>query len=95
MPTDRQFLDECWVGLVLSSPAAGKYGTSVTWMNSAFWLPTSLPNWRIALKERQAFDVADRAADLTQQKVGIATIRADEVLISSVTCGMTCTVAPR
>ena len=39
---------ECCVGLVLSSPAAAMYGTSVRWMNRAFSRPTSWRNWRIA-----------------------------------------------
>ena len=53
------------------------------------------------LEERQALDVADRAADLDDHHVGVrvtgpplATWRIED-LISSVMCGITCTVRPR
>ena len=32
IPMPRSSLTLCWVGFVLSSPAAEMYGTSVTWM---------------------------------------------------------------
>ena len=46
------------------------------------------------LEERQALDVADRAADLGQHDVDVARSAdaQDAALISSVMCGMTCTV---
>jgi len=52
------------------------------------------------LDEGKRFDVADRAADLDDRDVGLAIpsgTRAafDEIWISLVTCGMTCTVLPR
>ena len=34
MPIERSSLTECWVGLVLSSPALGMKGTSVRWMKA-------------------------------------------------------------
>jgi hypothetical protein len=46
-------------------------------------------------EERQRFDVAHRAADLDQGHVVAAGGLVDARLISSVMCGITCTVAPR
>jgi hypothetical protein len=37
MPISRSSFTECCVGLVLSSPAAAMYGTSVTCTLMAFW----------------------------------------------------------
>ena len=42
MPIERNSLTDCWVGLVFSSPAAARYGTSVRCMNSAPSGPRSL-----------------------------------------------------
>ena len=49
------------------------------------------------LEERQRLDVADGAADLDDHDVvlGLESGRRIARLISSVMCGMTCTVAPR
>ena len=49
------------------------------------------------LEERQALDVADRAADLDQHDVDVGRLgdAQDAALISSVMCGITCTVEPR
>jgi hypothetical protein len=51
------------------------------------------------LEERQALDVADRAADLGDRDVGSPGVGAAPariaILISSVMCGITCTVLPR
>ena len=48
------------------------------------------------LEERQRLDVADRAADLDDHDVGLRRRGGGwRALISSVMCGMTCTVAPR
>ena len=46
-------------------------------------------------KERQAFDVADRAADFAQYEIEVSLPSRMNSLIASVTCGMTWTVAPR
>jgi hypothetical protein len=43
-------------------------------------------------EERQALDVADRAADLDQHDVGVVRPRRIASLISLVMCGITCTV---
>ncbi len=50
MPIERSSLTECWVGLVLSSPALGMKGTSVRWMKAVEPRGNSLPSWRIASK---------------------------------------------
>ncbi len=49
------------------------------------------------LEERQPFDVAGRAADFGDDDVVFASSETSRMrfLISSVTCGMTCTVLPR
>ena len=48
------------------------------------------------LEERQRLDVADRAADFDDHDVGLRRrAGASRALISSVMCGITCTVAPR
>ena len=60
---------ECWVGLVLSSPAAAMYGTSVRWMKSALSRPDFLAELPDRLEERQRLDVAHRAADLGDHHV--------------------------
>ena len=44
IPMARSSRTECWVGLVLSSPAAAMYGTRVRWMNRQLLLPTSSRN---------------------------------------------------
>ena len=48
------------------------------------------------LEERQALDVADGAADLDDQHVdALGGLAGCGALISSVMCGITCTVPPR
>ena len=44
-------MTECWVGLVLSSPAAAMYGTRVTWTKSVFSRPSSWRIWRMASRK--------------------------------------------
>ena len=51
-----------------------------------------LPN---RLEKRQAFDVADRAADLDEDEVEALVAVRTESLMALVTCGMTWIVAPR
>ena len=86
---------ECCVGLVLSSPAAAMYGTSVRWMKSALSRPTSWRNWRMA--SRNGSD----SMSPTVPPISVMTtswpgaVRRMAFLISSVMCGMTCTVEPR
>ena len=86
---------ECWVGLVLSSAVAAMNGTSVRWMNSVFSRPTSWRNCRMA--SRNGSD----SMSPTVPPISVMTTswsgarRRMAVLISSVMCGMTCTVEPR
>jgi hypothetical protein len=47
-PSEASSRTLCWVGLVLSSPAAAMYGTSVRWMLTELPRPISLRSWRIA-----------------------------------------------
>ena len=70
MPISRISLTECWVGLVLSSPAVAMYGTSVTWTLTAFSRPDLELELADRLEERQRLDVADGAADLDDRDVG-------------------------
>ena len=69
MPIERSSFTECWVGLVLSSPAAAMYGTSVRCMNSALSRAALGADLADGFEERQRFDVADGAADLDQADV--------------------------
>jgi hypothetical protein len=69
MPMERNSLTECWVGLVLISPAALMYGTSVRCMNMDISAPRSMRIWRMASRNGKRFDIADRAADLDQGHV--------------------------
>src|SRR2546425_376396 len=86
---------ECWVGLVLSSAVAAMKGTSVRWMNSVLSRPTSWRNWRIA--SRNGSD----SMSPTVPPISVITTswsgarRRIAALISSVMCGITCTVEPR
>ena len=72
MPIPRSSLTECWVGLVLSSPVAARAGSSVTCTYSTFARPDVLAHLADRLEERQALDVADRAADLDDHHVRVA-----------------------
>ena len=60
--------------------------------------PTSCAELPHGLEEGQALDVADRAADLADHHVRSPSARSRAgcaALISSVMCGITCTVRPR
>ena len=46
-------------------------------------------------EERQALDIADRATDLDKNEIRALVAAQDEILDFVVTCGITCTVAPR
>ena len=75
MPIPRSSLTECWVGLVLSSPVALSAGqqrdVDVQHVASA----DVLAHLADRLEERQAFDVADRAAYLDDHDVRLAVAR--------------------
>ena len=95
MPISRSSFTECCVGLVFTSPAVAMNGTSVRCTYSAFSRPMLEPELADGLEERQRLDVADRAADLDHATSACCGASADAALISSVMCGITCTVAPR
>ena len=95
MPMRRSSLTECWVGLVLSSPAWPMYGTSVRWMNMQLRRPTSTGNWRIA--SRNGSDSMSPTVPpisvMTTSTSLVSAISLTRCLISSVMCGTTWTVA--
>ena len=80
MPIERSSFTECWVGLVLSSPALGMKGTSVRWMNTECAARQLVAELADRLEEGQALDVADRAADLAQHEVDVLVAGGDEGL---------------
>ena len=69
MPTFSNSFTECCVGLVFSSPADGIYGTSVRCTNIAPLRPELVAELADRFQERQAFDVADGAADFDQGEI--------------------------
>ena len=86
---------ECCVGLVLSSPAAAMYGTQREVDEDRVLAPDVVAELADRLEERQRLDVAHRAADLDDHDVVLGRERRIAALISSVMCGITCTVEPR
>ncbi|MCY1462665.1 hypothetical protein D9M71_804650 [compost metagenome] len=95
MPIERSSLTECWVGLVFNSPAAAMNGTSVRCMNSAFSGPRSVRTWRIASRngsDSMSPTVPPISTSATSKPSVASSMQRR---ISSVICGMTCTVAPR
>ena len=80
MPRPSSSFAECWVGLVFSSPADGMYGTRVRCTNSTRSRPELVAELADRLEERQALDVADRAADLAQDEILAVEIGLDEFL---------------
>ena len=97
MPMRRSSLTECWVGLVLSSPAWPMYGTSVRWMNMQRLRPASTGNCRIA--SRNGSDSMSPTVPpisvITTSTSWLSAISVIRFLISSVMCGTTWTVPPR
>ncbi len=77
MPIDRRSRTLCCVGFVFSSPAVPMNGhereVDVERVVAADVLP-ELPD---RLEERQALDVADRAADFDEHDVHVGRSRAD------------------
>src|ERR1700719_4245526 len=72
MPRPSSSLTECWGGLVLSSSPEGVLGTAL-----AAELVADLAD---RLQERQALDVAHRAADLAEHEILVGKIGLDEFL---------------
>jgi hypothetical protein len=96
IPIWRSFSTECCVGLVLASPAALRNGISVRWMYRQLCLPASRANWRIASRNGSPSmsPTVPPISVMTTSTSSVASLRT-AALISSVTCGMTCTVRPR
>ena len=80
MPIERSSLTECWVGLVLSSPADGMNGSKREMDVDRVLARQLVAELADRLEERQALDVADRAADLDQHEVEAVVAVADEFL---------------
>ena len=95
MPISISSRTECCVGFVFTSAAAAMYGTSVRCTNRALSRPTSWRNWRIA--SRNGSDsmspTVPPISTITTSFSGA--MRRIAALISSVMCGITCTVDPR
>src|SRR5471030_1148239 len=68
---ERSSLTECWVGLVLVSPAVAMYGTSVKHQHRALGADFEA-QLTDRFEERLRLDVADGATDLDHGHVGIA-----------------------
>ncbi len=88
----------CCVGFVFSSPRRlDVRDERDVHVHDVLWpdLEDELPD---RFEKRQPFDVAGRAANFRDHNVGFAfgsEISRMRFLISSVTCGITCTVLPR
>ena len=95
MPMLRSSFTECWVGLVFSSPAAAMYGIRVRCTNIAMSWPRSMRNWRMA--SRNGSDsMSPTVPPISTRPTSYPDVAASmQRLISSVTCGITCTVPPR
>ena len=86
---------ECWVGFVLISSDALRYGTSVKWINNAFFLPTSLENCLIASTNGR-LSISPIIPPISQiTKSSFAVSFFIKSLIRFVICGITWTVFPR
>ena len=75
MPMRRSSWTECCVGLVFSSPAWPRNGTSVRWTNMQRSRPDLGVELAQRLEERQRLDVAHRAADLGDHDVDVGRLR--------------------
>jgi hypothetical protein len=80
MPIERSSLTECWVGLVLSSPADGNERQQRQVDIEARAPAEVLPELPDGLEERQRLDVAHRAADLGQHEIDVVGAGGDELL---------------
>ena len=102
-PAERQRLHGCCVGFVFCSPTAPTTGTSETWMRQKFSDPTRHWNWRSASMngiDSMSPTVPPSSMMHTSGGSGwpsteICATRSIHSWISSVTCGITCTVLPR
>ena len=69
MPISRSFCTECWVGLVLNSPAARDVRHEREVHADRVLRAELDAQLAHRLEERQRLDVADRAADLDDEDV--------------------------
>ena len=95
MPIERSSLTECWVGLVLISPAEAMYGTRVRCRNSVRLRPNSTAICRMASRKGRDSMSPTVPPISTRATSASPAPTSTRRLISSVMCGMTCTVAPR
>ena len=79
MPIWRSALTECWVGLVFSSPADGDVGHQRQVDEDGVAARQVVAELADRLEERQALDVADRAADLAEDEVEALVAVEDEL----------------
>ena len=96
MPMLRSAATECCVGLVFSSPDGPMYGTSETCRKNTLSRPRSWRTWRAA--SRNGSDsMSPTVPPISVMITSMSSSACDRirVLISSVMCGMTCTVSPR
>ena len=95
IPIERSSFTECCVGFVFSSPAARMYGTRVRWMKSDSRSPSSILICRmVSRKGSDSMSPTVPPISTRQISASPAPSRMQD-LISSVTWGMTWTVAPR
>ena len=96
MPIARSSFTECWVAFVLSSRRRLDERHERQVDVDDVVLADVLLELADRLEEGQPLDVADGAADLDDHHVHALARRGGcEALISSVMCGITCTVRPR
>ena len=96
-PISRSLAMLCCVGFVFNSPAALMYGTRVTCRLITFCVPTSRMNCRMASRNGSPSmsPVVPPISVMTTSALLSTETSRMRVLISSVTCGITCTVLPR
>ena len=90
MPIARSWPTECCEGLVFSSPAAFRYGTSVRWTKQVLSKPSSKRNCRAA--SRNGSDsMSPDTPPISQRTISQSCAPAERIaaLISSVMCGTT------
>ena len=100
MPMERSSRTECWVGLVFISPAVLMNGSRVRWTKQEAPRGSSCPSWRTASKNGRPSmsPTVPPISTSTKSASRPASSKAgwrQNALISSVTWGITCTVAPR
>ena len=74
MPMERSAATECWVGLVFCSPDAFMNGTSETCTKKHVLAAELVAHLAGGLDERLRLDVADGAADLGDDHVGLRVV---------------------